>query len=66
MARAVLEGEIVAERRDYETAVTHLNRAIEWEDGLNYAEPKDWYLPPRQVLGASLLMAGKAGQAEQV
>ena len=66
IAGALLEGEIVAERQDYETAVTHLNRAIELEDGLNYTEPKDWYLPPRQVLGAVLLMAGKAGQAEQV
>lgn len=66
IAQAVLEGEIAAERSDYETAVTHLKRAIELEDGLNYTEPKDWYLPPRQVLGAVLLMAGKAAVAEQV
>jgi len=66
IALEVLVGEMAAERRDYETAITHLTRAIEMEDGLNYTEPKDWYLPPRQVLGAVLLMAGKADQAEQV
>ena len=35
------------------------------EDDLNYTEPKDWYLPSRQVLGAILLEAGKAHEAEQ-
>ncbi len=41
-------------------------QAIGLEDGLNYTEPKDWYLPPRQVLGAVLLQAGKPAEAEQV
>jgi Flp pilus assembly protein TadD len=46
--------------------VTYLKEAVKLEDGLNYMEPKDWYLPPRQVLGAILLQAGKAVEAEQV
>ena len=33
---------------------------------LELYEPKDWYLPSRQVLGAVLLEAGKAVEAEQV
>ncbi|TFG65660.1 MAG: tetratricopeptide repeat protein, partial [Nitrospirales bacterium] len=37
-----------------------------FEDDLHYTEPKDWYLPPRQVLGAILLKAGKPVEAEQV
>ncbi len=66
IAQSVLAGEIAAQREDYDSAVTHLNRAIKLEDGLNYTEPKDWYLPPRQVLGAVLLKAGKPAEAERV
>ncbi len=66
IAQAVLAGEMAAERKDYEAAVTLLKQAIALEDGLNYTEPKDWYLPPRQVLGAVLLQAGKPAEAEQV
>lgn len=66
IAQAVLEGEISANQLDYDAAIDHLNRAVALEDGLNYTEPKDWYLPPRQVLGAVLLAAGKAAGAEQV
>jgi len=68
IAEAVLAGEIAAGRGDYETAVHQLQRAVQLEDGLHYTEPKDWYLPSRQVLGAVLLEAGKpieAGQAFQ-
>lgn len=66
IARAVLEGEIAAQQQNDDAAIMHLKRAVELEDGLNYTEPKDWYLPPRQVLGAVLLENGKAFQAEQV
>ena len=66
IAQAVLEGEILVEQQDYEAAIDRLKHAIALEDGLNYTEPKDWYLPPRQVLGAVLLTAGKAAEAEQV
>ncbi len=66
LALEVLAGEISAKRGDYDAAVTHLNTAIVIEDGLNYTEPKDWYLPPRQVLGAVFLEAGKAEEAELV
>lgn len=66
IAQAVLAGEIESEHGDYAAAITHLSRAVELEDGLNYTEPKDWYLPPRQVLGAVLLKAGKGRDAELV
>jgi tetratricopeptide (TPR) repeat protein len=61
----MLRGEIAAQRKDYPSAIAHLQRAAEIEDGLNYTEPKDWYLPPRQALGAILLEAGKASEAEE-
>ena len=62
----MLEGEISAAQQDYDSAIDHLKQAVALEDGLNYTEPKDWYLPPRQVLGSVLLAAGKAAGAEQV
>ncbi len=66
IAQAVLSGEIAAQQGDFAEAVTHLQEAIEIEDGLHYTEPKDWYLPPRQVLGAILLDAGNPVEAEQI
>jgi Flp pilus assembly protein TadD len=66
IAQAMLSGEIAAQGGSYEAAVTRFQEAIILEDGLNYTEPKDWYLPPRQVLGAVLLKAGRPAEAEQV
>lgn len=62
----ILSGELAATRQQYDTAIVHLQQAIQLEDNLSYTEPKDWYLPPRQVLGAVLLEAGKAAKAERV
>lgn len=66
IAQAMLEGEISAAQQNYDAAIDHLKHAVALEDGLNYTEPKDWYLPPRQVLGAVLLATDKAAGAEQV
>jgi len=65
IAAEILHGELAAQTKDFGKAIAHLQRAVKIEDGLNYTEPKDWYLPPRQVLGAVLLKAGKAKEAEQ-
>ena len=65
IAEAILAGEIEASEGHYDVAVTHLTQAVELEDDLNYTEPKDWYLSPRQVLGAVLLQAGRATEAEE-
>ena len=65
IAQAVLSGEIEAQQGNYDQSVTYLQQAVKLEDDLNYTEPKDWYLPSRQVLGAILLQAGKAHEAEQ-
>lgn len=66
IAAAILEGELAAQKGDFDAAITKLRRAVAIEDGLNYTEPKDWYLPPRQVLGAVLLAAGRPAEAQKV
>jgi tetratricopeptide (TPR) repeat protein len=65
-APEVLAGELAAARKDYGTAIAHLERAVRLEDGLVYTEPSEWHYPPRHALGAVLLAAGRPAEAETV
>jgi len=47
-------------------AVVLLRQATAIEDGFEYDEPHLWLAPTRHALGAALLAAGQAAQAEQV
>jgi tetratricopeptide (TPR) repeat protein len=62
----VLAGEMAAKRRDYNEAIARLHRAVLLEDNLIYNEPPDWHVPVRQSLGAVLLEAGRAAEAEAI
>jgi tetratricopeptide (TPR) repeat protein len=66
IAAEIVEGEIDAREGHYEAATAHLERAVRLEDALLYNEPPDWYFPVRHVLGAVLLEAGWADEAEVV
>ncbi len=66
VAREVLAGEIAARRGDLDGAIAALHKAVLLEDGLVYTEPADWHYPVRQSLGAVLLAAGRAAEAETV
>jgi tetratricopeptide (TPR) repeat protein len=66
IAVEVLAGELAAKRGDYDLAIARLHRGILLEDNLIYNEPPDWHLPVRQSLGAVLLDAGRADEAEAV
>ncbi len=66
IATEVLAGEIAAKRGDYDNAIARLHRAILLEDNLIYNEPPDWHVPVRQSLGAVLLEAGRADEAEAI
>ena len=66
IAEHILTGEIAAREGNHEEAIIHVSAAVNLEESLNYTEPEDWYLPPRQVLGAMLLEAGDTAKAEQV
>jgi tetratricopeptide (TPR) repeat protein len=63
---AQLEGEIAARAKKWDAAIASLELAVAAEDSLVYDEPPTWYMPPRQRLGAVLLDAGRAPQAEKV
>jgi tetratricopeptide (TPR) repeat protein len=66
IAPEALAGAIALKRKDYDRAIAHLERAVRLEDGLVYTEPAEWHYPPRQALGAALLAAGRAHEAETV
>ncbi|WOX04070.1 hypothetical protein [Microbulbifer pacificus] len=66
IAPEVLAGELAAARKDYDSAVNHLSRAVLLEDSLVYTEPAEWHYPPRLALGAVLLEAGQPREAETV
>jgi len=66
IAVEVLSGEMAAKQGDYDKAIARLHRAVLLEDNLIYNEPPDWHVPARQSLGAVLLEAGRAAEAEAI
>lgn len=66
IAPEVVAGEIAAKKKDWETAISHLERAVRYEDALVYQEPHDWHAPARQNLAAVLFAAGRLDEAETV
>jgi tetratricopeptide (TPR) repeat protein len=66
IAPDVLGATIAAKRKEYDKAIALLDRAVRLEDGLAYTEPAEWHYPPRHALGAILLEAGRAKEAEIV
>lgn len=66
LAAEVLAGEIAARGGDADAAVKHLAEAVRIQDEHWFTEPPPWYFPVRQSLGAALLQAGRAAEAEAV
>ena len=66
LAAEVLAGEMDARRGETDAAVRHLAEAVRIQDGHWFTEPPPWYFPVRQALGAVLLQAGRASEAEAV
>src|SRR5262252_714721 len=66
IAQEVLAGNIDTAKKNYDSAVAHLERAVRLEDALVYTEPAEFHYPPRQALGAALLEAGRPAEAETV
>jgi predicted Zn-dependent protease len=62
----VLGGEIAAKAGDVGSAERLLRAAVAEQDTHWFTEPPPWYFPVRQTLGAVLLQAGRAADAEVV
>jgi tetratricopeptide (TPR) repeat protein len=66
MMSEIVEARLARAEHQTDAALDHLQKAVSLEDTLDYAEPPDWLVPTRESLGASLLAAGKASEAEAV
>ncbi|WHZ15980.1 MAG: hypothetical protein OJF52_002826 [Nitrospira sp.] len=66
IAELVLSGEIAARQGRFDVAIKTLEEATALEDAVRYYEPPLWHIPSRHSLGAVLLQAGRAADAEKV
>jgi tetratricopeptide (TPR) repeat protein len=66
VATAIVEARIASAGHHPDEAISLLSEAAAKEDRLAYDEPKDWFFPVRQLLGAELMTAGRAPEAEAV
>lgn len=66
IASRIAAGELASREARHDEAVTLLREATRLEDAIPYNEPPVWHQPTRQVLGALLLAAGRASEAEAV
>ncbi len=66
VARLDLAARIATVRGNASAAIAAWTRAVAAEDKVGYGEPPDWLFPTREALGAALLRAGRAAEAEKV
>ena len=62
----LVEAHIARAQKQTNAEIEHLRSAVAIEDALDYNEPPDWLYPLREPLGAALLGARKAAEAESV
>ncbi|MDH7452873.1 tetratricopeptide repeat protein [Luteimonas composti] len=66
IAERTVTAELAATRGQYDEAVAALEEAVAIEGSIPYDEPPGLHAPVRQTLGAILLQAGRAADAEAV
>ena len=66
IAERVLTGWNYATAGSFDAALAALQEAVNFEAELFYGEPPEWSVPTHQDLGAVLLLANKAAEAEAV
>jgi tetratricopeptide (TPR) repeat protein len=66
LSALALEGELLSSQGRHAEAVNAFAAAVKLQDSLKYTEPPDWGQSMRLYLGAALLKAGRAREAEAV
>jgi tetratricopeptide (TPR) repeat protein len=62
----LLAGEVAYREGKVDLGVAYLQKAVQNEEALPYHEPPIWLMPPRHVLGATLMDARRYSEAEAV
>ena len=62
----ILEGEIARSKKDLDSAIKSFERAVAFEDAMDYDEPEPLPFAARHWLGAALIEAGRFADAEKV
>ncbi|MDG1859729.1 MAG: hypothetical protein P8I94_11530, partial [Emcibacteraceae bacterium] len=66
IATNLVKGEMASVNGEFEQALYHLSTSTRLEDSHVYTEPASWNFPTRHILGAILLEADRAREAEVV
>lgn len=66
VADPIVAARIAATELRNDEAIALLQKAVTAQDKLAYNEPADWFFPARHLLGAQLLIARRAAEAERV
>ena len=66
VAAPIVAARIAASELRGDAAVAALEQAVDAQDRLSAGAPQAWFLPVRDLLGAQLLIAGRASEAERV
>lgn len=66
LAELAVKGRIAEKQGKLDDAIADYTKAVAIEDKLGYNEPADWFYPMRHFLGAALLDAGHAKEADAV
>jgi len=66
LAGHLLAGDIAGAQGETDKQIAELEAAVQVQDDLPYIEPPAWYFPTRDMLGAALLKADRAADAEAV
>ncbi len=66
LSARIVSGELAAKEKRFDDGVKDLEAAVAMQDAQRYFEPSAWHYPVRQSLGAVLLDAGRAKEAEAV
>jgi tetratricopeptide (TPR) repeat protein len=61
-----LQAKIARAKKDVDSEIANLERAVALQDNMKYMEPPEWHFPIREALGGALLRNGKAAEAEAV
>ncbi len=66
LAEAMLDARIAEAAGDRKAAIAPWRKAAQFQDGVAYDEPPDWYYPVRESLGGALFRDGQFGEAEKM